>query len=77
MPDYRFTIHGDQEAPEPVTVTLPDDFGAWDYGESLVRSLLGTDGKRDSWILEITEADREIATMGFDLAALRKGRTLQ
>jgi hypothetical protein len=77
MPDYRFTIHGDKAA-EPVTVSLPDDSNAWDYGESLVRFLLrDIDIQRDTWILEITQADRQITTIGFDLPTLRERRTFQ
>jgi uncharacterized protein DUF6894 len=77
MPDYRFTIHGDS-APEPVTVTLPDDGAAWEYGESLARFLLRElKAERETWIMEIRQANREIATIGFDLAALRKPRPIQ
>ena len=44
-------------------MSLPDDFNAWDYGESLVRSLLrGAEGERATWILEIGEADRPAMT---------------
>jgi hypothetical protein len=32
MPDYRFTIDGNQ-APEPIEVCLPDDNSAWDWAE--------------------------------------------
>ena len=77
MPDYLFTIHGDS-APEPVTVMLPDDGAAWEYGESLARLLLrGLNAERETWIMEIRQGDREIATIGFDLAALRKPRPIQ
>ena len=77
MPDYRFTIHGDS-APEPVTVTLPDDGAAWEYGESLARFLLREfNAERATWIMEIMQANREVATIGFDLAELRKPRSLQ
>jgi hypothetical protein len=77
MPDYRFTIHGDK-APEPVTVSLPDDDSAWDYGESIVRRLLSTKPReREAWSLDITEGSREIANIGFDLKALKERRTIQ
>ena len=77
MPDYLFTIHGDS-APEPVTVTLPDDGAAWEYGENLARFLLrALNAERETWIVEITQGDREIATIGFDLAGLRKPRSVQ
>jgi hypothetical protein len=67
MPDYRFTIHGDK-APEPATVSLPDDDSAWDYGESMVRRLLNTKPReREAWSLDITEGSREIANIALIL----------
>jgi hypothetical protein len=77
MPGYQFTIHGDK-APKLVTVSLPDDASAWDYGESIVRRLLrrGT-RKREAWTMEVTQGNRQVASIGFKLEALRLPRSIQ
>lgn len=78
MLDYRFTIHGDK-APKPITVSLPEDDSAWDYGESIVRRLLMVRDtlKREAGTMDITEGSREVASIGFDLKALRQPRSIQ
>jgi hypothetical protein len=77
MPYYRFAIHGDK-APEPVTASLPDDSCAWDYAESTVRSLLSEDTPgSDAWTMSVTEGAREVASIAFDLKALRDLRSIQ
>jgi hypothetical protein len=77
MPVYRFTIHNGGRAPELRTSALPDDGSAWDYGEAIIRSLLHSDDADDPRLMVITEGDRTIANIAFNLAALRTGRTLQ
>ena len=77
MPVYRFTIRDDARAPEVRTSTLPDDGSAWDYGETIIRSLLRDDAAMDTRLMEITEGDRIIASIAFNLAALHTRRTLQ
>jgi hypothetical protein len=77
MPDYRLTIHGEQ-APKPITVSLPDDDSAWDYAESIMRRLLSRDARKcETWTMVITEGSREVASIGFDLKALKERRTVQ
>ena len=77
MPDYRFTIHGDQ-APDPIIVSLPDDDSAWDYGETIVRRLLSGDAiECEAWTIEITQGDREVASIDFDLKAFKERRSIQ
>jgi hypothetical protein len=77
MPVYRFTIHEGAQAPEVRTSTLPNDDSAWDYGETLIRSLLRNGAAEDSRLMVITEGDRIVASIDFNLAALRTKRTLQ
>jgi hypothetical protein len=77
MPLYRFTISDDARAPEVRTSTLPDDDAAWDYGETIIRSLLRDDHANDSRLMMITEGDRIIANIAFNLPALHTRRTLQ
>ena len=77
MPHYRFAIHGDR-APKPITAFLPDDDTAWDYGESIVRHLLReSPSKCKVWTIEITDGNREVASIGFDLKALKERRSIQ
>jgi hypothetical protein len=77
MPVYRFSIHDDARAPEVRTTTLPDDDSAWDYGETIIRSLLRSDGADDSRLMVIAEGERIVASIDFNLKALRTKRTLQ
>jgi hypothetical protein len=77
MPVYQFTIHEGARAPEVTTSTLPDDDSAWDYGETIIRSLLRSDGANDSRLMVIAEGERIVASIDFNLAALRTKRTLQ
>jgi hypothetical protein len=77
MPLYRFTIRDDARAPQVRTSTLPDDDSAWDYGETIIRSLLRDGDPNDSRLMVITEGDRIIANIAFNLAALHTRRTLQ
>ncbi len=75
MPDYRFTIHGDQ-APNPTEVSLPDDSSAWDYAENLMRLLLRRDGvKCEGWIMNVAEGSRDVANISFGLEALQDRKT--
>lgn len=74
---YRFTIHDDARAPELRTSTLPNDNSAWDYGETIIRSLLRNDGADNSRLMVIAEGDRIVASIAFNLAALRTKRNLQ
>jgi hypothetical protein len=77
MPLYSFAIHEDARAPEVRTSTLPDDDSAWDYGETIIRSLLRSDAADDSRVMVISEGQRIVASIEFNLAALRTRRTLQ
>ncbi len=75
MPEYRFTIHGDQ-APKPIEVSLPDDTSAWDYAENLMRLLLRRDGARcEGWMMNIAEGSRDVANIAFGLEALQVRKT--
>ena len=78
MLSYRFRIEGDRSPSKETTATLPDSDSAWDYGETIIRSLLGGDGDADeSRVMIIFEGDRIIASIAFNLAALRVPRSLQ
>jgi hypothetical protein len=77
MPLYSFAIHEDARAPEVRTSTLPDDDSAWDYGEAIIRSMLRSDAADDSRVMVISEGQRIVASIEFNLAALRTKRTLQ
>jgi hypothetical protein len=56
---------------------LPDDDSAWDYAESLVRSLLRDTPGREAWTVDVTEGVREVASIAFDLKAWRDLRSIQ
>jgi hypothetical protein len=77
MPLYRFTIHDDTRASEVRTSALPDDDCAWDYGETIIQSLLRSDRADDSRLMVIAEGTRIVASIDFNLKALRTKRTLQ
>jgi hypothetical protein len=79
MQTYRFSVYG--EAPsdrEDSTASLPDHDAAWDYGEAIIRSLLHSDlDAHESRLMVIAQGSRVIASIAFNLAALRNPRTLQ
>jgi hypothetical protein len=79
MQTYRFSVYG--EAPsdrEDSTASLPDHDAAWDYGEAIIRSLLHSDlDAHESRLMLIAQGSRVIASIAFNLAALRNPRTLQ
>jgi hypothetical protein len=77
MPLYRFAIHDDARASEVRTSTLPDDDSAWDYGETIIRSLLRSNAADDPRVMVISEGNRIVASIEFNLAALRTKRSLQ
>jgi hypothetical protein len=78
MLSYRFRIEGDLSAPKETTAILPDSDSAWDYGETIIRGLIRSDGDADeSRVMIIFEGDRIIASIAFNLAALRVPRSLQ
>jgi hypothetical protein len=79
MPHYHFTIYDDQSAPDNVgAMALPDDDSAWEFGEAMIRGLLAGDaGKYETWTMEITEGNRIVASIAFNLKDLRDRRTLQ
>ena len=78
MPTYRFTIDGDLSPPEETTATLPDHDAAWDFGETIIRRLLASDrDANESRVMVILEGERVIASIAFNLAALRIPRSLQ
>jgi hypothetical protein len=78
MPIYRFTVEGDFSPPEETTATLPHDDSAWDYGETIIRRLIDRDcDAEESRVMVIFEGERIIASIAFNLAALRIPRSLQ
>lgn len=79
MPLYRFIVHNDTvSSPELRTTTLPDDDSAWDYGETIIRTLLQSDlNAEESRLMVIAEGKRVVANIAFNLKALRTKRTLQ
>ena len=56
---------------------LPDDDSAWDYGETIIRSLLRNYGADDARLMVITAGNRIVACIDFNLAVLRNKTTLQ
>jgi hypothetical protein len=57
---------------------LPDDDSAWDYGETIIRRLLaGGHDAEESRVMVIYRGERIIASIAFNLAALRIPRSLQ
>lgn len=79
MQTYLFSIFGEDPADrQDSTTSLPDHDAAWDYGEAIVRDLLRSDvDAHESRLLVITQGPRVIASIAFNLAALRKSRVLQ
>jgi hypothetical protein len=79
MRTYLFSIYGeDPSAREDATVALPDHAAAWDYGEAIIRGLLQSDrDAHESGLMVIAQGPRVIASIAFNLAALRNPRTLQ
>ena len=78
MPIYRFSIDGDFSPPEETTVTLPHDDSAWDYGETIIRRLVDSDCAADeSRLMVIFQGERIVASIAFNLEALRIPRFLQ
>jgi hypothetical protein len=78
MPHHSFTIYTDGVAPDHAwTMALPDDAAAWDFGECMIRDVLDNALKFDTRLMEIADGARIIATIAFDLKALRSPRTLQ
>jgi hypothetical protein len=53
------------------------DDSAWDYGETIIRTLLRSDATDDSRLMVIAEGSRVVASIDFNLKALRTKRTLQ
>jgi hypothetical protein len=79
MPLYRFIVNdGYVSSPERITSTLPDDDSAWDYGETIIRALLQSDlNTEESRLMVIAEGNRVVASIAFNLKALRTKRTLR
>jgi len=78
MPTYRFTVNGNFSTNEETIATLPDDDSAWDYGETIIRGLITGDRDADeSRVMIISKDERIIASIAFNLAALRAPRSLQ
>ena len=77
MPLYRFVVQGGR-ASVLRTSTLPDDDCAWDYGETIIRALLESGlSDEESRLMVIEQGSRVVASIAFNLAALRTKRTLQ
>ena len=78
MQTYLFSIYGEEPSDRRDTeASLPDHGAAWDYGESIVRSLLQSDlDAHESRLMVIAQGPRVIASIAFNLAALRNPRTL-
>jgi hypothetical protein len=79
MGTYVFSIYGEHSSDrEDSIASLPDHDAAWDYGEAIVRGLLQSDlDAHESRLLAIAQGTRVIASIAFNLAALRAKRTLQ
>jgi hypothetical protein len=79
MGTYLFSVYGERPSyREDSIASLPDHDAAWDYGEGIVRSLLQSDlDAHESRLLVIAQGTRVIASISFNLAALRAKRTLQ
>jgi len=78
MPTYRFTVNGNFSTNEETIATLPDDDSASDYGETIIRGLITGDRDADeSRVMIISKDERIIASIAFNLAALRVPRSLQ
>jgi len=78
MPTYRFTIEADFSPPAQTSATLPDRDSAWDYGETIIRGLIGTERDADeSRVMIIVEGSQIIGSIAFNLAALRIPRSVQ
>ena len=79
MRTYLFSIYGeDPSAREDAMVALPDHAAAWEYGEAIIRGLLQSDrDAHESRLMVIAQGPRVIASIAFNLAALRNPRTLQ
>jgi len=79
MQTYLFSIYGEDLADRQDSPTsLPDHDAAWDYGEAIVRGLLRSDlDAHESRLMVIAQGPRVIASIAFNLAALRHPRTLQ
>jgi hypothetical protein len=79
MQSYVFSIYGEDPSDrEDRIASLPDHDAAWDYGEAIVRDLLQSDlDAHESRLIVIAQGRRVIASIAFNLAALREERTLQ
>jgi hypothetical protein len=79
MQTYRFSVYGEDPANrQDSTTSLPDHDAAWDYGEAIIRGLLRSDvDAHESRLMVIAQGSRVIASIAFNLAALRTPRTLQ
>ena len=78
MPTYRFTIDGDSSPTEETTAALPHDDAAWEFGESIIRSLLSLKlDPEESRVMVIRVDKRVVASIAFNLTALGTRRTLQ
>ena len=79
MQTYRFSIYGEEPSDRRDSEAwLPDHGAAWAYGEAIVRSLLQSDlDPNESRLMVIAQGPRVIASIAFNLAALRSPRTLQ
>jgi hypothetical protein len=79
MQTYRFSIYGEDPADrQDSTLSLPDHDAAWDYGEAIVRSLVRSDlDAHESRLMVIAQGPRVVASIAFNLAALREPRILQ
>jgi hypothetical protein len=78
MQTYLFTIYGEGPSDRRDSeASLPDHGAAWDYGEAIIRGLLQSEvDAHESRLMVIAQGPRVIASMAFNLAALRKPRTL-
>ena len=78
MQTYRFSIYGEEPSDRRDSeASLPDHCAAWDYGEAIIRGLLQSEVYAyESRLMVIAQGLRVIASIAFNLAALRNPRTL-
>jgi hypothetical protein len=76
MPRYHFIVHNGSRVPDPDGTILPDDNAALAFGKQVIRELMhGDPSQYEGWFMEITESERTIASIGFDLDIIKDRRS--
>jgi hypothetical protein len=75
MLTYHFAVQSDTKVEDLGFMGLDGDNAAAAFGEQIIRELLIEDpGKYTGWSMEIVEGERFVATIAFDLDAIKGGR---